>query len=406
MSQLRILQLSPQIPYPLSDGGKVGIFNITKYLARRGHQITMVAFNRTPNVPLEPLKEVCDLHTIPHSNKNTPFRGVKNLFSNIPYGISKYRSKAMSCFLEGFLSKNQFDVIHADHLHMSYYGLEARRICRSPVILREHNLESVIVERFADSAQTPFFREWMAIQKERMKAYEARRAREVDLCCMMTEDDRLRLLKLEPSARTAVIPAGIDSVYFRKLDGYSKIPFSICLFGSFDWLPNADALGWFIENIFPRILLKEPRVVLHVFGKCVPEKFLKMSHERIVFHGFVENLQEALATMQLTVVPLRIGGGMRLKILESFAMRLTVISTSVGCEGIMAENEKHLLVGNSEEELSNQVVRVLANPVLTKDLSENAYRLAEKYYRWESVAEQLEAAYLDTIHRFRSSINK
>ena len=397
---LNILQLCPQVPYPLSDGGKVGIFNITKHLAKRGHRVSVLALDRTPDVDASPFERYCELIRIPHSNKNSIPAALMNLLSDEPYNISKYESQPYRKALSDLLARKSYDVVHVDHLHMARYGLYCKERHNLPVVLREHNIESVIVERFAENARLALVRFWAKAQAKRIRAYEGRLAAQCDVCCAITEDDRKRLEGLAPEARIRVIPAGVAEEFFavETAGRRSPIPGSIAMFGSFDWLPNQDALRWFTKSILPRIVALQPSAKLFVIGKGVPADVLSLQSDRIVVRGFVQDLSKELGQYMVTVVPLRIGGGMRLKIVESFAMRIPVVSTTIGCEGIACRDGEHLAVSDTEEGFAEQVVRLLNDAGGRDRLTENAFRLAQSRYRWEIAAEEFEKVYQEVIH--------
>ena len=391
---MNILQLAPQVPFPLSDGGKVGIFNITKHLARRGHRITMLALQRTDPIDYGPLEEYCDLVTVPHSNENSVSAAVANLLSDLPYNISKYRSRTYEEALRNMLCSKSFDVVHCDHLHMAYYGVLCKTLTEVPIVLREHNIESLIVSRYAERVRIPGFRWWLNVQKHRIRAYEAHMTAEFDANCVITEADRRKLLDIQPSAHTVVIPAGVDESLLRAPAPTEKIPFSVAMVGSFDWPPNQDALWWFVHDILPRVVAKVPEVTLHVIGKEVPARVKAMEGNNLVVRGFVPDLGRELSRYHLMVVPLRVGGGMRLKIIESFALRVPVVSTSIGCEGIECEDDVHILHADTEEAFVRQIERVFRDATLGGRLATDAYALVNEHYRWDRIAEQFEQTYL------------
>jgi len=396
---LKILQLVPQVPYPLSVGGKVGIFNITKHLAMRGHRITMLAFDTDSPVETKPLEQYCELITVPHSNKNSSFRAFVNLFSKLPYNISKYQSPKFQSRLCQLLKERRFDIVHVDHLHMAQYGTFSKGKINMPIVLREHNVESVIMERFADLSSSFVVRRWLGVQLRRIRSFEAAQAARYDCCLVITEEDRKRLNTLAPSARAQVIPGGVEARYFKEPQRDTRLPVSVSFFGNFDWIPNRDAVLWFVQDIFPKIITKLPEATLYVIGKNIPPKIKALQSKNLIVRGFVPDLKEEAQKYQMTVVPLRVGGGIRLKILESFAMRVPVVSTSVGCEGISGNHNEHLLVGDTADEFAEHVVRLLEDEALRKRLVKKAYALAEKKYRWEDIAEQFEHIYVDVIHQ-------
>ena len=230
--------------------------------------------------------------------------------------------------------------------------------------------------------------------------YEGTLAAQCDVCCAITDDDRKRLEGLAPKARIRVIPAGVAEEFFavETTERRSLIPGSIAMFGSFDWLPNQDALKWFTRSIFPKIVALQPSAKLFVIGKGVPGDVLSPQSDRIVVRGFAQDLAKELGQYMVTVVPLRIGGGMRLKIVESFAMRIPVVSTTIGCEGIACRDGEHLAVSDTEEGIAEQVVRLLNDANARDRLTENAFRLAQSRYRWEIAAEEFEKVYQEMIH--------
>lgn len=398
---LNILQLVPQVPYPLTDGGKVGIFNITKHLSLRGHKLTMLALDVSGYADLEALRGLCQLILVPHSNKNSLFGAAVNLFSSLPYNISKYRSREFEKRLRQLLKEGTFDIVHIDHLHMAHYGLLCKEQAGIPVALREHNVESTIVERYAKTARSRILRTWLTMQGDRIRAYEGSLARHMDVCSMITPEDEKRLLELQPDAQTVVIPAGVEEEMFVGGETVGAIPHSMALVGNYEWLPNRDSLGWFLEKIFPLIKASNPLSRAFIIGKNIPTKIKDHPPEGVVIRGFVNDIKRELQQYEILAVPLRVGGGIRLKILESFALRVPVVSTSIGCEGTRAIPGKHLLVADTEREFAAQVVGLLGNVNLQRSLKQNALDLAVEHYRWERIAEQFETVYTGIIQKYQ-----
>jgi glycosyltransferase involved in cell wall biosynthesis len=377
----------------------VGIFNITKYLARRGHKITLLTYKEKTEENLSPLREVCNLIIVDKIPEDSLLEVGINLFSGLPYKMSKYRTKEFETALRTLLRKNNFDIMHVDHLHMAYYGVLSRLINGFPVVLRAHNVETVIVERYAQTTKNPIFKKYLHAQLQRLRQYEAKYSAQVDLCCMITEEDRKRMLALNPKAHTCVIPGGVDPLLFSMQDNDVKKRYSICFFGSFAWLPNRDGVEWFMKEVFPRVLSHNSEVVLYIIGRDIPPSIRRYQSKSIVIRGFVSDIRKELAQYETTIVPLRIGGGIRIKILESFAMKLPVVTTSIGYEGIEAQDAQHLLVGDTSEEFADRLIRLLDSEKLRREIAENAYLLADKKYRWEKIAGQFESAYEEVISK-------
>lgn len=393
---MNILQIAPQIPYPLNDGGKVGIYNITRHLSLRGHKVTLLCFERDKKSDISKLQEFCTVVTVRHSTNNSVIGALQNFFSKIPYNISKYFSNEFEIQLRLLLSQKRFDIVHVDHLHMAHYGIICKKEYGLPVILREHNIESTILERYLQTVRMPIFKQYLRIQLKRLNTYEAQYAKEFNCCAVITVEDLKRLKLLQPDAATCVVPAGVSSEYFEDIE-VMKEPYTISFFGGFDWIPNQDALWWFIQEIFPVVQKKYPQTKLIVIGKNVPNKLKKFESSTILFKGFVEDLRKEVKKTQLTIAPYRIGGGMRLKILESFAMRVPVISTAVGCEGIECTHGQNILIGDTPEEIAGLIITLFENGMLHKTITDNAFTLAKQQYTWEKVVERLENAYVRAI---------
>jgi polysaccharide biosynthesis protein PslH len=394
---MKILQLTPQVPYPLSDGGKVGINNITRHVALRGHEITMLALDVHQPVDTAPLEQYCELIKVPHTNENSVLGAMGNVVSSLPYNMWKYRSDAYRKALDRLLDTRTFDVVHVDHVHMGIHGVYCQQRAGLPIVLREHDVATVIMDRFAASVRSPLLRAWLSIQQGRIRRHEAAMAAAFDMCCVITDEDEKRLRSLSPTARLRVVPGGVEARYFEESVDRHPVPYSMSFFGYFNWPPNLDAVDWFIDEILPRIVARHPEAKLYVIGKNPPRRLQTMQNSHVVVRGYVPDLKAEVQRYDLTLAPIRIGGGIRLKILESFAMRVPVVSTHVGCEGIEAVDGEHLLIGDDPQTFAEQVLRLFDDRQLRERLAANSYRLASEKYRWERIAGLFEEAYKDAI---------
>ncbi len=395
---MNILQISPQIPYPLLDGGKVGIFNITKHLSLRGHKITMATFLRDRDLPGPSiLNEFCDLVTAKHSTENSPPQALFKLFSSDPYNLSKYRSSKFRDLVMKTLREKNFDVVHVDHLHMAPYGLVCKEYAGLPIVLREHNIESTIVDRFAENAGSWPLRKYLHLQARRLRRREAELASRFDCCCVISEEDRQRLANLQPGARIEVVPGGVDKSFFQTSPSEETVPYTMCFFGSLDWYANQDSVRWFIKSVLPLVLLKEPRARFYLVGKSVPNDIQQLQSESVVIRGFVPELIGEVRQYQVIVVPIRIGSGIRLKILESFAMQIPVVSTTVGFEGIPARHGEHLLAGDSPQEFADQILKLFDDPSSGRRLARNAFQIVDRDFRWENIAQRFEELFVRLV---------
>jgi polysaccharide biosynthesis protein PslH len=387
---MRILQIASRLPYPLTDGGKVCLFNTMKYLALRGHKITLLTYENEQLGDLGPIKAVCDLKLVHKSTKDSLLGGLFNLFSDVPYKISKYISKKLELVLIELLKSESFDIVIVEQLHMAHYGILCKRLAHLPIILREENVESVNVERFVERINIPIISNYLRTQLKRIRRYEAEKTALFDMCCMITEEDRKKLHALNQTVRTCVITAGVEASYFSEMPSIIKVPHSICFFGSYAWPANKDGALWFLEEILPKVVDQVADATFYLIGKDIPAEIKRYQNRNVIMRGFASDLKKEISQYEITIAPIRIGSGIRLKILESFAMQVPVVTTTIGCEGIQATDSEHLLIGDTVDEFAAQVVRLLNDKELRDRITTNAYALADKKYRWEQIAEQFE----------------
>jgi glycosyltransferase involved in cell wall biosynthesis len=392
---MNILQIVPQIPYPPDNGARIGIFNVTKHLALRGHNIVMFSLGTDRDTKQKELEEYCELYTVEKDTK-TSFSGiVSNLFESTPYTILKYYSADVLRKLMNVSRVRKPDVVHVDHLHMAIYGKLLKQHCDVPIALREHNVEYVIWERFYKVQKNPFIKAYAYLQYEKVKQYERTMCGYYDRVFAITQDDEERLRRLNKSIKTTVIPAGVDTAYFASKQTIEE--YSILFLGSLDWQANIDGLLWFIEKIFPLVLKQDLSVKLLIVGKNPVGKIMALRSSQIEVHPNVPDVREYIEKAKVFIVPLRIGGGMRLKILEAFAMQKAIVSTSVGCEGIEVENDKELMIADDEQSFAEQVISLLSDGGKRKRLGNQGYELVKRKYSWERVAKSFEAVYEELV---------
>lgn len=389
---MNILQLTPRVPYPPNDGGKIGIFGITKHLFLRGHKITMLSLTSSVDNNTSGLRKYCKVEAVMMDTSNNYIDMFLNLFSSMPYTISKYHGESFIRKLNELLQKEQFDIVHIDHLHMAYYGKFIKEHFNLPVVLREHNVESAIWERYYHGIRNPFLRAYAKLQFMKLYKYESDIVAAFDRCFMITKQDKERIEKMNPRARVSVIPAGVDTSYFHPLDVPVE-PYSIVSVAAMDWSPNVEGILWFIAKIWPTIKRKVSQAKLYIVGKNPPAEVKKLAAEDIVVTGFVDDEREYMAKAAAFIVPLNAGGGMRIKILNALAMGKAIVSTSIGCEGVDVEDGKNIYIADTEKEFAQQVIELLKDKGKREELGREGLKLVREKYRWERIAEQIEAEY-------------
>lgn len=392
---MKILQISPKKPYPPTGGGEIVAYNTIKYLAMRGHEITLVSIvEKEEGIP--ELEKFCRWMPIQKDTATTTIGLLGNLFSKKPYTISKYHSEEIKQKIWGIFKKFNFDIVHIEGLHAAYYGIYIKQEFGLPVVLRELNVEAKIMERFYKNQKNPLIKAYAYLQYKKLSCYEAVICEVFDKCFMITEEDKRRIKEMNPRVKTSVIPSGVDTSYFYPME-IEEEPLSIVSVASMDWLPNVEGILWFHKDILPLIKKEIPEIKLYVVGKNPPDSVKGLEKDDILVTGFVEDVREYMARGAVFIVPLKTGSGMRIKILNALAMGRAIVSTSVGCEGINVMDGENIRIANTEQEFAREVIKLLKGREERKRLGEAGLKLVKEKYQWERIAEQIEKEYEEIL---------
>jgi sugar transferase (PEP-CTERM/EpsH1 system associated) len=396
---MNILWLNAGLLLPLDKGGKLRTWHVMRHLARR-HEITYLSFAEPgqPAADRDGMREVCArLETIPRSDpaKGTPafyLDATRYLVDRVPYAVAKYRSAAFSGRLQQLLEERHFDAIVCDFLPPAI-NLPKRLPC--PAILFTHNVEAEIWRRHAENAPNPVLRTLLARQWRRMLRFEEKALARVDVVLAVSDADRQTFERLYPgSLKTPahVIQTGVDTTYFAPLPGSGRRA-HLVFTGSMDWLPNEDGMQYFVAEILPRIRQVEPEATLSIIGRAPTPAVRRLADVHgIEVTGRVEDVRPHIAAGAVYVVPLRIGGGTRLKIFEAMAMGKAVVSTTIGAEGLPVTSGQDLVIADDPAGFADAVVRMIRDVDARRLIEAQARRLVVDRYDWSAVAGDFEEA--------------
>lgn len=401
---MRILQLAARLPYPLTDGGAIGIYKITESLAKLGNHITLLTFpDPDKDITQAAIAEMSGFCDIKLTSRPLPKRSITIVRTLVrgAYAVERREMKEMYELISSVISSGKFDVVHCDHSHMGKYALWIKEKFGLPVVLRQHNVEAQIYERFAIHARNPAARLFGRIQSKRLHTEERRFVRGVDAIAAISEEDANTMRAYAPNARITVIPAGVDLDYFTPTDSALENPNMVTWIGRFVWEPNTDAVTYFLHDIFPLILKERPSTTFHIIGagSDVIKHIASAFDDNVVIHGFVKDIREYLARSSVLIVPLRVGGGMRVKILEFCAAGKAIVSTTIGSEGNIGIKDRDMLLPDTPTEFAEAVITLLNNPEKRRLLESNARTLAENNYSWDSIGQRFSELYEDLINR-------
>lgn len=392
---MKILQISPQIPYPADNGGKISIYGITQSLSLLGHDITLVCYysGNFDKKKFDELSKICKPVFILHDTSNNILGSIKNLFSDVPYNISKYYSKSLENFVIDFLKENEVDIVHIDHLHLSWVVDIVKSIKNIPVVLREHNLEMQIMKRFYENTRNPILKLYSKIQYRKFLTYEPKQAIKFDKCIMISPEDEKSLKKLNSLIKTTTIPVGVEENILN-YPSTKQAPYSLFHLGSLKWEPNLQGLNWFIDDILPNILKFFPQTKLYIFGEGLNRlKVRKQFVHNVIKVGYVKDIWSAIKDKKLLIVPLRVGSGMRVKIIEMLAAGKLIVTTEIGKEGIDVLDGKHLFIANDSNTFQKKILDIFNDQVDESEIVFNAKEYIRENHLWSKIAKKFENEY-------------
>ena len=400
---MNILFLSTRSPYPLISGHSLRTYHILKGAAQK-HNVILVTFIQEPE---HELKEENLEHLRSFCREVYPFRIpvdmsrfklsislFLNLFSSLPFVAKKYDAPMMRQKIREIIKKDNIDLVHVDLLPLTVYINEFRKL---PKILVNHNVESIRLYRWFQTEPNLLKKIYLGIQWLKLRSFERSAMRKFDSCVVVSETDKQLLKKMGVSNRLFVVPNGTDTKFFKPISDKTSEN-SVLWIGHMDVHTNKDAVLYFWREIYPLLREQHPRVRVTFLGTAPPKEISDAAkkNEQVTVTGFVDDIRPYLDEAAVMVVPIRIGSGTRLKILDAMAMGKAIVSTSVGCEGINVSDGINILIADTPEDFTNRIIDLLKDADMRMNLEENALKLA-KTYDWNLIWERQELVYRDTM---------
>jgi sugar transferase (PEP-CTERM/EpsH1 system associated) len=394
---VKILWLKSELLHPVDKGGKIRTYQMLKHL-KRDHEVTYLALAGATDAPesFERASEYCHKLVTVDWQERRKFSARfymdlgLNMVSSLPYALEKYRSTAMRRATERELNRNQYDVVVCDFLAPSVNFDAGGRVAS---VLFQHNVESMIWRRHYETATSRLKKAFFHNQWRKMRSYERAACRRFDAVIAVSEVDRDLMRDEFGISAVYDVPTGVDTDYFSPSGKVDPEPHNLVFTGSMDWLPNEDAIRYFSGHVMPRIRQSIPGATLTVVGRNPHASLIEMSRRdaSIVVTGRVEDVRPYMERAAAYVVPLRIGGGTRLKIYEAMAMGKAVVSTTVGAEGLPVRDGLELLLADTPEAFADSVVRVLSDKKIAGALGANAAALVRGRFGWDKASESFAA---------------
>jgi len=386
---MNILVVSPNIPYPLA-GFSTRNYHILKALASQ-HSVSLFALNDdAPDVyrDMSMLAELTQELKIFSRQRVFPKRFEQLLYvvRRKPHILQEYHVKEVQIAIDEAVSSSAYDLIFFESSLVAGYRLPSNL----PVIIDQHNLEYEILFRTSVREKAWLRRWYNRAEGHLLKPIEIGRCRSTRAVLVTSERERLELQRMLPKSVVRIVPNGVDTDAFNVNHPYKEVQGRIVFTGALDYYPNIDAVMFFAERCWPYIQQQLPFATWQIVGKNPPIQIQKLAQlPGVSVTGTVPQVLPYLAAAQVAIVPILIGSGTRLKILEAFATQKAVVSTSVGCEGLAVESGKHLMIADQPEMFVREVVALLENSEKRDALGKAGSSLAEATYSWRHCCDPL-----------------
>ncbi|MDZ5254361.1 glycosyltransferase family 4 protein [Clostridium sp. LIBA-8841] len=392
-----ILFISTLLPYPLNNGGKIKTYNTLKILSE-SYDIDLICYYENENELkyIENLKEVAKNIDVFKSkittNDNKKYMcklALKSLFTSLPLTVLKFFSGNFSQLIHKKIEENKYEKLYIDHLQISI-NIKNFNLKNLDYILDEHNCEYLIMKRKAKEEKNIFKKIFFGLEYLKLKNYEKNIGDKVNKIIALSENDKKELdnigIKMN---KIKVIPIAFSTDYIKENLNEKKECLNILFLGTMSWMPNYEGVLWFLKNVIPILREEKMNFKFYIVGKGASDEINQYDNGKdIEILGFVEDLNQYFDLCDCMIVPIFFGSGLRVKIIEAFAKKMPVISTTIGAEGLNIENKKNILIADSSKEFLSSL-KDINNPKIREKLARNGRIVFENEYSFEAIKNKI-----------------
>jgi sugar transferase (PEP-CTERM/EpsH1 system associated) len=396
---MKILMVTERYPFPPFDGVNLKVYHLIKGLFNKGHNIFLVSFtNHNEDINYGDMNKYCEIIDLIHK-KPIKFRFIKalfNIFENKPFSLKPYNSKLTMEKIKTIIEKGHFDIVHFDMCNMAQFYIITGN---SPAVIVPNDAIHISEKTKALYNKNLIWKAYYYMQYRKWRKYESDAYTKFAKCIVVSEADKKALLSNNSNLDITVAPNGVDIDYFRPLKLQKEYP-SLIFTGSMSSFQSYDAVLYFYEMIFTRLISKVPNIKLLIVGKNPHPSIQKLANNKsIVVTGFVEDLRPYIDKSTIYICPMRAGAGIKNRLLEAMAMEKPIIATRKSCETIDAIHMEHIYIADSPSEFVDGIIRLLKNNDLRNKLATNARDLARENYSWQKTISIYEKCYLEAIDK-------
>jgi polysaccharide biosynthesis protein PslH len=400
--RMRILWVKGGKLLPVDTGGKIRSYNLLRQLAAR-HEVTLLSYydgQRDAAYESEIVEHFSHAVAISTARpESSAIDYLKHIFSHAPYAVTKFTSARASALIREWMAERRFDVAVCDFLSAS---LNFPDELSTPTVLFQHNVESVLWRRQADYEPNLIKRIAFKLEAEKMIRYEQKAVNRFDHVIAVSENDRENMARMTSASKISIVPTGVDLEAYRQQSGDDATCDNgaagpvVVFTGSMDWEANIDGVEYFCAEIWPRVLKAVPGARFRIVGRNPHQRVLSLASDSIEVTGTVPSVIDYMRDAAVFVVPLRIGGGTRLKIYEAMAMGKAVVSTSVGAEGLDVEDGRDIMLADTSLGFADSIIKLLCDRQARKQFEAAAAQLAAGF-DWSVITDRFEEVLNETV---------
>ncbi len=393
--------LTPYLPFPDSSGGQIRSYNLIKHLSKK-HSITLFSLIKDDSerrfVP--ELEKYCSKVQVfkrsrsPWTLRNILLTG----FGAYPFLVIRNLSPQEKKAVKEEILKEHYDLIHAE----TFYVMPHIPKTNTPILLVEQTIEYLVYKHYMEGTKNPVLKPLLSMDVAKLKFWETNFWKKADGVVAVSESDKKEMRKLVPNLKVDLVPNGVNLSFFKEKSSWKSQDPKILFIANFKWLQNIEAAELLLDEVFPLVRKKNPKVKIWIVGQHIPEEIMARESEGVIIDDLKEDdqkgIRDAYYQSSVFVSPLKGPGGTRLKHLAAMAAKLPLVTTSVGAEGLGATDGREVIIRNNSRDIAKATLEILENEKLAEKIAENARHLVEERFSWYKMSEYLDEIYEKTYH--------
>lgn len=413
---MKVLFLTNLLPYPLDNGGKIKTYSTLEALYHGGYDVDLLCFYEEKILKTEWIKNVekycrnvdcIQTKLTTHGNMAYMLKqAFLSIFSSLSFGLYKYKNKKMFQMIQKKFKENDYDIVYYDHLQLCVYHKYIENLNgKSKYILDEHNCEYMIMQRHYENAENILKKMFLKLEYKKLQKFEAKMLQCVDKVVVLSKEDKEQLDKItQHKFNYDIIPIGVAEHKQKDIHTKNAERLRLLFLGTMTWEPNRSGLLWFMQNVIPELEKQNFQYSLDIVGKNPSDEIVQLAdkNEHINVAGYVESTEEYFEKCDVMIVPLFVGSGQRVKIIESFSRGFPVISTTVGAEGLQYIDGESILIADDETQFV-KAINKMREEECYKEIAQQSRKIYENIYSCSSIQKKILES-INSIEMYKENV--